>query len=50
MRVGLITAVDATVVGLVRGVHMRVLLAVRRVGETAIAALVFALERFLACK
>lgn len=50
MRIGLITAIDATVVGLVRCVHMRVLLAVRGVGETAIAALVLALERLLAWK
>lgn len=47
MRVGFITAIDATVVGLVRGVYMRMLLSVRRVGKTPIAALVFALERFL---
>lgn len=48
MRVRLITAIDAAVVGLVRGVHMRVLLAVRGVGKAAIAALVLALEGLLA--
>lgn len=46
--VGLITAINPTIVGFVRRVHMGVLLPVRGVGESPIAALVLALERLLA--
>jgi hypothetical protein len=48
MRVGLVAAVDAAVVGLVGGVHVHVLFAVGAVGEPAVAALEFALKRLLA--
>jgi len=48
VRVGLITAIDPTVVGLIRRVHVGVLLPIRGVGEPPIAALVLALERLLA--
>ena len=47
MRVRLVAALDLAVVRFIRGVDVRVLLAVRAVGEAAVAALVLALERFL---
>lgn len=46
MRVALIAAIDAAIVGLIGRVNVRMLLAVRGVGESSIAALVFAFERF----
>ena len=46
--VGFVAAGDAAVVGLVGGVHVRVLLPVRGVGEAPVAALVLALEGFFA--
>ncbi len=45
MRVALVTALELAEVGLVRRMHVHVLLAVRAVGETAIAALEFTSER-----
>ena len=48
--VGLVTAPDGAVVGLVRGVDMHVLLPVARVGEPSVTARNLALERFLACR
>ena len=50
-RVGvrLVAAADLAVVRLVRRVHVRVLLAVRTVGEAPVAAVELALERLLAC-
>ncbi len=48
MRVALVAAAYFAVVGLVGRVHVHVLLAVRAVGETTIAALELALERLLA--
>lgn len=50
MRVALVAATDPAVVRLVRGVHVRVLLAVRAVGEPPVAAFELALERLLACR
>lgn len=49
VRVALVAAADLAVVRLVRGVHVRVLLAVRAVGEPPVAALELAFERLLAC-
>jgi len=48
MRVGLITAINPAIVGLVRRVDVGVLLPIRGVGEPAITALVLALEGLLA--
>ena len=48
MCVGLVTSACTAVVRFVRRVHVHVLLAVARVGETAIAPGDFTLERFLA--
>lgn len=48
--VGLVAPRHPAVVGLVGGVDVRVLLPVRGVGEAPVAALVLALERFLAWK
>ena len=45
MGVGLLAALNFAVVGLVRGVDVRVLLPVARVGEPAVTALELALER-----
>lgn len=47
MRIGLVAAVYATIVRLVRRVHMHVLLSVRAVREPSLAAVKLALERFL---
>ena len=46
VRVRLVAAVYAAVVRLVGGVHVRVLLPVRRVREPAVAARILAFERF----
>ena len=43
--VALVAALDLAEVGLVAGVHVHVLLAVRAVGEAAVAAVELALER-----
>lgn len=48
MRVGLVA--HFADIGLVRGVHMHVLLAVAAVGEASVAAFEFTFERFLTCK
>ena len=50
MGVGLVAAPDLAVVGLVAGVHVRVLLPVARVGEAAVAVVVLADKGLLACK
>lgn len=50
VRVGLVAAVHAAVVRLVGGVHVRVFLPIRRVGEPSVAAGVLAFERLFACK
>jgi hypothetical protein len=47
VRVRLITAGDPAVVGLVAGVHVGMLLAIRTVGEPPVTARVLALERLL---
>ena len=49
MGVGLVAAPGRTVVGLVRGVHVHMLLTIAGVGEATITALDLALERLLAC-
>jgi len=49
MRVGLITAQDATVVWLVRGVDVTVFLAIGRVRKTPITAGVLAFKRLFSC-
>lgn len=48
VRVGLVA--HFADIGLVRGVHMHVLLAVAAVGEASVAAFEFTFERFLTCK
>jgi len=45
--VGLVAAPGGAVVGLVRGMHVHVLLTIAGVGEPTIAALDLALERLL---
>ena len=50
MGVGLVAAPDLAVVGLVAGVHVRVLLPVAGVGEAAVAVVVLADKGLLACK
>lgn len=50
MRVALVAATNAAVVRFVGRMNVRVLLAVRRVGEASVAAVELALEGFLACK
>lgn len=50
MRVALIAAIHSAVVGLIGRVNVRVLLAVRGVGESAVAAFVLTFERFFTCK
>jgi len=45
VRVGLVAAAHLAVVGFVRGVHVRVLLPVRAVGEATVAAVVLAAKR-----
>lgn len=47
VRVALVTALDLAEVGLVAGVHVHVLLAVRAVGEATVAAFEFAFEWLL---
>lgn len=47
--VGLVAAVHSAEVGLIRGVHVRVLLPVRAVGEPPLAALKLAPKRLLTC-
>ena len=47
MCVGLVAASHLTVVGLVAGVHVRVLLSVARVGEPSVAVIKLADEGFL---
>lgn len=46
--IALVTAFHLTVVGLVAGVYVGMLLAVRTIGKATITALEFAFERFLA--
>lgn len=50
MRIALIAAIHAAVVGLIGRVNVRVLLAVRGVGESAVAAFVLTFERLFTCK
>ena len=49
MGVALVAAPHFTVVRLVRGVDMRMLLPITRVGEPPVAAIKFALKGFLTC-
>lgn len=48
VRVALVAAANAAVVRFVGRMDVRVLFAVRRVGETSVTAVELALERFLA--
>lgn len=48
MSIGLVTAVHSTIVRLVRRVNVAVLLTIAAVGESPVAAIVFAFEGFLA--
>ena len=48
MRVGLVA--HFADIGLVRGVHMHVLLAVAAVGKASVTAFKFTFKRFLTCK
>lgn len=50
VRVGLVTAADLAVVGLIRGVDVGMLLAVAAVGELPLAAVELALEGLLPCE
>lgn len=50
MSVRLVAAIHLAVIWLVRSVDVRVLLAVRGVGEAPVAALELTFKRFLACK
>ena len=47
MGVGFVTASHFAVVGLVAGVHVRVLLAITRVRESSVAPVKLAFKRFL---
>ena len=49
VRVALVTAAYLTVVWLVTRVHVGVLLAVRAVGKSSVAAIKLTLERLLSC-
>lgn len=48
MRVRLITAIDAAIVWFVRCVHMRMLFAIRWIGESSVASFMFAFKWFFA--
>ena len=50
MSVTLVTSFDFAVVGFVRSVNMRVLLAIRGVGKATIASFKFTLEWLLTCR
>lgn len=49
VRVRLVASAHLAIVRLVRGVHVRMLLAIRTIGESPVASVEFAFERFLSC-